>query len=132
MLNDGKVDAVGTVWAGSTTPPCHPGAGSLLRLDRAGGAVTASLEPVVGGLTLANGLDWSPDGRLLYHADSLTGIVHRHRLADDDERSSPATSCSWSIPPTECPMASRSTPTATCVAGRLGCRRVLATAPTAR
>ena len=83
VLNDGKVDARGTVWAGSTTRSRHPGAGSLLRLDRAGGAVTASLEPVVGGLTLANGLDWSPDGRLLYHADSLTGIVHRHRLADD-------------------------------------------------
>ena len=83
VLNDGKVDARGAVWAGSTTRSRHPGAGSLLRLEPADGAATASLEPVVGGLTLANGLDWSLDGRLLYHADSLTGIVHRHRLADD-------------------------------------------------
>jgi sugar lactone lactonase YvrE len=83
VLNDGKVDAHGAVWAGSTTRSRHPGAGSLLRLDGAAGAATVKLEPVVDGLTLANGLDWSPDGRLLYHADSSTGIVHRHRLADD-------------------------------------------------
>jgi D-xylono/L-arabinono-1,4-lactonase len=83
VLNDGKVDAGGGVWAGSTTRARHPGAGSLLRLRRADGADTAELVTVVGGLTLANGLDWGVDGRLLYHADSLTGIVHRHLLADD-------------------------------------------------
>ena len=84
VLNDGKVDARGAVWAGSTTRAAPPGR-RVAAATRPGRRrrPPPSLEPVVGGLTLANGLDWSPDGHLLYHADSLTGIVHRHRLADD-------------------------------------------------
>jgi sugar lactone lactonase YvrE len=69
-MNDAACDPQGRFWAGSMAFDETPGAGSLYRLDP-GGGVTAVLR----GLTIANGLGWSPDGATMYHADSGPGTI---------------------------------------------------------
>jgi sugar lactone lactonase YvrE len=71
-LNDGKCDARGRLWAGTLDTdiavagrPVTPGRCALYRIDPNGSA-----EIVLDGLTLSNGLDWSPDGRIFYHIDT--------------------------------------------------------------
>lgn len=65
-MNDAKCDPVGRFWAGSTSLDFTPGHGGLWVLDAAW-RVTQVLE----GLTLPNGMGWSPDGRTYYLADTL-------------------------------------------------------------
>lgn len=65
-MNDGACDPQGRFWAGSMAYDETPGAGSLYRLDPASGAVVTVLR----GLTIANGIGWSPDGATMYHADT--------------------------------------------------------------
>ena len=64
-FNDASVDPAGRVWVGSMhideTEPC----GELYRLDP--GRV---LTTILTGVTVSNGLGWSPDGSRLYYADS--------------------------------------------------------------
>ena len=69
-MNDAKCDPAGRLWAGSTERGFEPGRGRLWRLDHDGRA-----EPVLAGLTLPNGLDWSPDGRTFYLVDSMERLV---------------------------------------------------------
>lgn len=64
-FNDAKCDRAGRAWAGTIAGDMAPGTGSLYRLDP-GPAATSHL----GGLTVANGLDWSPDDRILWFSDS--------------------------------------------------------------
>ena len=64
-FNDGAVDPAGRVWIGSMHTGETEPLGVLYRLDP-GGALT----PVVRNVTVSNGLGWSPDGSLLYYADS--------------------------------------------------------------
>jgi sugar lactone lactonase YvrE len=66
-FNDAKCDAAGRLWAGTLSHDFEVGAASLYCIDP-DGAITTALE----GLTLANGLDWSPDGSVFYLVDSLT------------------------------------------------------------
>ncbi|WP_030314070.1 SMP-30/gluconolactonase/LRE family protein [Streptomyces flavochromogenes] len=68
-MNDAAVDPAGRLLAGTMAYDESPGAGALYRLDRDG--LTTLLESV----TISNGLGWSPDGTLLYYADSPTGRV---------------------------------------------------------
>lgn len=71
-MNDGKCDAAGRFWAGSMAYDTDrgAGAGALYRLGP-DGIATAQLR----GVTLSNGLDWSPDSRTLYYIDSPSGGV---------------------------------------------------------
>jgi sugar lactone lactonase YvrE len=69
-MNDGYVDARGRFWAGTMSVEGVNGQGTLYRLDP-DGQVRAMLTPV----TTSNGLDWSPDSRLMYYADTRTGNV---------------------------------------------------------
>lgn len=64
-MNDAKVDPVGRYWAGSNEMDFAPGKGALHILDTDG-----SHRQVLDGLTLPNGLGWSPDASTFYLVDS--------------------------------------------------------------
>jgi sugar lactone lactonase YvrE len=63
--NDSCCDPAGNLWVGITTVGEVAGAGSLYRVTPDLTATT-----VLSGLTVPNGIDWSPDGRTAYFADS--------------------------------------------------------------
>jgi sugar lactone lactonase YvrE len=69
-MNDGGCDPAGRFWAGTMSTENVPGAGSLYCLEQANGALLP--RRVLGGLTIANGIDWSPDGQRMYYIDSPT------------------------------------------------------------
>jgi sugar lactone lactonase YvrE len=64
-MNDASCDPQGRFWAGSMAFDQTPGAASLHRLDADG-----SVHPVLRGLTISNGLGWSPDATVMYLNDS--------------------------------------------------------------
>jgi sugar lactone lactonase YvrE len=64
-FNDAKCDPVGRAWAGTIEASMSPGTGTLYRLDP--GPIAT---PILHGLTVSNGLGWSPDGRTMWFADS--------------------------------------------------------------
>jgi sugar lactone lactonase YvrE len=66
-MNDGYVDPFGNFWAGTLSLHRSPNQSALYRLTT-GGDVETVLEPV----TNSNGIDWSPDGRLMYYVDTGT------------------------------------------------------------
>jgi sugar lactone lactonase YvrE len=64
-MNDGAVDACGRFWAGTMASVGGRDRGTLYRLDP-DGSVQRMLAPV----STSNGIDWSPDGRLMYYVDT--------------------------------------------------------------
>jgi sugar lactone lactonase YvrE len=70
-MNDGACDPQGRFWAGALAQDFRPGAGSLYRLERDG-----HVEEILDRLTISNGIDWSPDGTVMYLADSGPRQVH--------------------------------------------------------
>jgi sugar lactone lactonase YvrE len=78
-MNDAACDPQGRFWAGTVAHDQHAGGGALYRLDR-----TGRTEPMLGGLTISNGLGWSPDSGTMYLADSGTHAIHT--FAFDAER----------------------------------------------
>ncbi|MGW4470204.1 SMP-30/gluconolactonase/LRE family protein [Nonomuraea sp. NPDC004354] len=69
-LNDGRCDPAGRFLAGSLAKDDRQGQERLYRLELDG---TVSVP--ADGLTISNGLGWSPDGRTMYHVDSIPGVV---------------------------------------------------------
>lgn len=69
-MNEGGCDPQGNFWCGSMAYDQSPGAASLYRLSP-DGRVDIMLE----GVTVSNGLEWSPDGSLAYYNDTPTGQV---------------------------------------------------------
>lgn len=67
-LNDGRCDARGRLWVGSMSQ--DEGEGALYRFDPAGG-----LRKMETGLTVSNGLGWSPDGHTFYLTDSAAKTI---------------------------------------------------------
>jgi sugar lactone lactonase YvrE len=63
QLNDGACDRHGRFWVGTASP--QPGASALYRLD-----ADHRVELVLAGVTMSNGLGWSPDDRTFYYVDS--------------------------------------------------------------
>jgi sugar lactone lactonase YvrE len=64
-MNEGACDPDGRFHCGSMAYDKQPGAGSLHRLDPDG-----SVHVVLTGVTVSNGLDWSPDGSRAYYNDT--------------------------------------------------------------
>ena len=79
-FSDGRCDPSGRFWVGSNR---HPGSGQLrgsasyYRLDGHG------LQRQFGGVTIANGLAFSPDGRTMYTADVTRSCIFAHRYDTD-------------------------------------------------
>jgi sugar lactone lactonase YvrE len=69
-MNDGACDPQGRFWAGTMAYDESEGAGVLYRLELDGTCTT-----VVTGLTISNGIGWSPDGAAMYLSDSGTATV---------------------------------------------------------
>ena len=69
-MNDGACDPQGRFWAGTMAYDESPGAGTLYRLELDGRCST-----VLTGLTISNGIGWSPEGATMYLSDSGTGLV---------------------------------------------------------
>jgi len=72
-LNDGKVDAAGAIWVGSMRLDASRPTGGLYRI-----AVDGAVERKETGITVANGLDWSPDGRTFYFVDTVPGHIYAY------------------------------------------------------
>ncbi len=72
-FNDGSVDPAGRFWTGSLDDGEAPPLGRLYRLD-GDGTCTAVDE----GFYCSNGMDWSPDGRWMYFADSRADVIYRY------------------------------------------------------
>jgi sugar lactone lactonase YvrE len=66
-MNDGACDPDGRFYCGSMAYTAAPGSGKLYRLE-ADGTVTV----VLTGVTVSNGLAWSPDGTTAYYVDTAT------------------------------------------------------------
>ena len=76
-FNDGRCDRQGRFLAGSLTYSEDSPIGSLWCLD-----VDHKATPVLNGITVSNGLCWSPDGATMYHVDTPTRAI---RAFDYDE-----------------------------------------------
>ncbi len=74
-MNDGACDAQGRFWAGTMAYDESPGAGALYRLELDGSCTT-----VLTGLTISNGIGWSPDGNTMYLNDSGTACIYAFRF----------------------------------------------------
>ena len=68
-FNDGKCDPVGRFWVGSMDEPRRPGRAGLWCFSD---GVLARRQS---GITISNGLAWSPDGRTMYWADTMVHTV---------------------------------------------------------
>lgn len=77
-LNDGRCDREGRYVCGSMALHRGDPDGALYRLEHDG-----RLSTLVDGIALANATCFSPDGRTLYFADSLAGIVRAADYAPD-------------------------------------------------
>ena len=78
-LNDGFVDGAGRLWFGSMDNDESQPTGSLYRFDQRG------LRRCDENYVITNGPTASPDGRTLYHVDTLKRIIYAFDLSDDGD-----------------------------------------------
>jgi xylono-1,5-lactonase len=76
-LNDGAVDATGRLWFGSMDDGEGRATGKLYCLDR------GVLRLMDEGYVITNGPAFSPDGRTLYHTDTLRKMIFAFDLGHD-------------------------------------------------
>ncbi len=76
-LNDGAVDPEGRLWFGSMDDAEREATGMLYRFHR------GSLAPMDSGYVITNGPAFSPDGRVLYHTDTLARRIYAFDLGQD-------------------------------------------------
>ena len=71
-FNDGKCDRAGRLWAGSMSLDASRPTGALYAI------ADLTWSRADHGFTVANGLDWSPDGRTFYFVDSAPGRIYAY------------------------------------------------------
>ena len=76
-LNDAHVDAAGRLWFGTMDDDEVSPTGALYRFDARG------LQRCDDGYVITNGPATSPDGRTLYHIDTLERVIYAFDLAAD-------------------------------------------------
>jgi sugar lactone lactonase YvrE len=79
-MNEGACDALGRFWCGSMAYDQEEGRASLYRLHP-DGTTTVGLQ----GVTISNGLVWTPDGGTAYYVDSATQRVDVFTVDADGE-----------------------------------------------
>jgi sugar lactone lactonase YvrE len=77
--NDGACDPWGCFWVGTLADDDQPGTAALYRID-AERAVTQVLD----GVSVSNGIDWSPDRSTMYYVDSDTRRIDVFDTDPDD------------------------------------------------
>jgi len=77
-LNDAKVDPKGCVWFGTVHDPEQEASGAFYRLDP-----DFSVHTVDTSYIVANGPTFSPDGTIVYHADSTRREIYRFDVQSD-------------------------------------------------
>jgi len=70
-FNDGKVDRKGRLWAGTMT--FQGASSSLYRVD-----TDLSVHQMESGVTISNGVGWSPDNRNMYFVDSIRYVIYAY------------------------------------------------------
>jgi len=78
-MNEGGCDPHGRFYCGSMAYDRRPGGAALYRLDP-----DRSVHLVLDGVTISNGLDWSPDGTRAYYNDTETGRIDTFDYSRDD------------------------------------------------
>jgi sugar lactone lactonase YvrE len=68
--NDGACDPWGCFWVGTTAQDDRPGAAALYRLT-----ADRTVNQMLDGVSVSNGIDWAPDASAMYYADSGNGRV---------------------------------------------------------
>jgi len=76
-FNDAKCGPDGGLWAGTMDLEQHRAIGNLYRVGR-----DLKPEKVLSMLTISNGLGWSPEGTVMYHADTPKGCVFAYDFND--------------------------------------------------
>lgn len=80
-LNDGHIDRYGRLWFGTMDDAHKAPTGSLFRYDKRG------LEKIDPGYRITNGPATSPDGRTLYHTDTIGKIIYAFDIDDNGNAS---------------------------------------------
>lgn len=70
-FNDGKVDRFGRFWAGTMT--AEGAVSALYRMD-----TDLSIQKIDSGLTISNGIAWSPDNSVMYFVDSMRYVIYAY------------------------------------------------------
>ena len=92
-LNDGAADPWGRFWVGSMANDAAAGRASLYRYDPRRGATT-----VMDGLTISNGLGWSPSLDTMYFVDSGPGTIFAFDVDDEGEISKQRVFAQFDVP----------------------------------
>jgi sugar lactone lactonase YvrE len=78
-FNDGKCDRRGRFWVGTMHARTREPSGALYRFDP-----ECRWERMLDGITVPNSLAFSPDGRVMYFADTPTRVIWRFDVDPDD------------------------------------------------
>jgi sugar lactone lactonase YvrE len=73
-FNDGKCDRLGRFWSGTMDRRTERAIGSLYRMD----GLQRIRQMDASGVTIANGIAWSPDNRTMYFADTPVGCIYAY------------------------------------------------------
>jgi sugar lactone lactonase YvrE len=73
-FNDGKCDRLGRFWSGTMDRRTERAIGSLYRMD----GLQRIRQMDASGVTIANGIAWSPDNRTMYFADTPAACIYAY------------------------------------------------------
>jgi sugar lactone lactonase YvrE len=77
-VNDGAADPWGRFWIGTMAHDSSEGRGTLFRYDGDG-----DVQTIKAGVSISNGIGWSPDRRTMYYVDSAPATVFAFSVDGD-------------------------------------------------
>ena len=76
--NDGACDRSGRLWVGTLEMNFQQGAGALYCIDK-----KLNIKKKIDGVTISNGITWSPDNKKLYYIDTPTQKVQCYQFDEE-------------------------------------------------